>query len=655
LTNSWTQSDAGISGFSIPVYTLTANPNISFAFMHLPDGNVDGSGFSSTGNVSLQDLWTGTISSMTTVDGSSTYTKDTLLSTLTKLMASFQPDRINTQDFVGTYGDGDHSDHHSVAYFMQTAAQNYTTTHILTGYLGYPVSLQSANITGPDLIAKQFAFYAYAQYDPNVCNNESSCGGSDYAVWLQRQYTVNSGAQEPVANAGADQTVGLSSTVQLDGTGSSDPNNATLTYQWTQIGGPTVTLSNVAAAQPTFTTPNSAATLVFQLVVNNGTVSSTPAMVTITTDLYPTNVALNATATASSENTSTGQTADKAIDGIIDGYPRDYTKEWATNSGGAGSWLMLTWNSPQTVDRIVLYDRPNVNDQITGGNIQFSNGSSITIGVLNNNGTATDFTFAAKTITSLQLNITSVSASTSNVGLAEIQVFGTGSSQPIANAGPAQTVGVNSPVQLDGSGSSGALTYQWTQTRGTSVTLSSSTAVQPTFTTPSSAGTLTFQLVVSNGQTTSSASPVTITVKSASADLALSATATASSQNTSTSQTANKAIDGVVAGYPGDYTKEWATVGGGAGSWLKLTWSSAETIRRIVLYDRPNLDDQITGGNIQFSDGSSITIDALNNNGTATGFALTAAKTITNIQLNITSVSASTLNIGLAEIQVYAS
>ena len=112
-------------------------------------------------------------------------------------------------------------------------------------------------------------------------------------------------------------------------------------------------------------------------------------------------------------------------------------------------------------------------------------------------------------------------------------------------------------------------------------------------------GTLTFQLIVNDGQNNSSPATVTITVTSSSStDLALSATATAPSQNTSTGQTANKAIDGVIDGYPGDYTKEWATAGGGAGSWLKLTWTSPQTVNMIVLYDRPNTSDQITAGNI---------------------------------------------------------
>ena len=71
----------------------------------------------------------------------------------------------------------------------------------------------------------------------------------------------------------------------------------------------------------------------------------------------------------------------------------------------------------------MLYDRPNLNDQITGGTITFSDGTSIAVGTLPNNGAACTLTFPAKTETTIQLTITSVSATTTNVGLAEIQVY----------------------------------------------------------------------------------------------------------------------------------------------------------------------------------------------------------------------------------------
>ncbi len=70
--------------------------------------------------------------------------------------------------------------------------------------------------------------------------------------------------------------------VGLNGSGSSDPNGDLLSYQWTQTGGPSVTLSSATSARPTFTAPDAAATLTFQLVVNDGQVNSAPSSVTIT-------------------------------------------------------------------------------------------------------------------------------------------------------------------------------------------------------------------------------------------------------------------------------------------------------------------------------------------------------------------------------------
>jgi hypothetical protein len=93
---------------------------------------------------------------------------------------------------------------------------------------------------------------------------------------------------------------------------------------------------------------------------------------------------------------------------------------------------------------------------------------------------------------------------------------------PTANAGPDQNVAPGSTVTLTGLGSSDpdagdTRTYAWTQTAGPAVTLSSSTAAQPTFTAPAVVGgtSLTFSLVVTdNHGGTSSADAVTIAVAS---------------------------------------------------------------------------------------------------------------------------------------------
>jgi len=73
----------------------------------------------------------------------------------------------------------------------------------------------------------------------------------------------------PVADAGSDQDVIESVTVALDGSQSSDPNDAIVTYEWTQTSGPAMALSDTAAVKPTFVAApiTEDVTLIFQLTV----------------------------------------------------------------------------------------------------------------------------------------------------------------------------------------------------------------------------------------------------------------------------------------------------------------------------------------------------------------------------------------------------
>lgn len=88
--------------------------------------------------------------------------------------------------------------------------------------------------------------------------------GADNTIVL-----VISSVQPPTANAGADQIVGLNSTVTLRGSGS-DPFGGPVGFAWRQYSGaPTVALSDPDIAEPTFTAPAAATTLGFELTVTD--------------------------------------------------------------------------------------------------------------------------------------------------------------------------------------------------------------------------------------------------------------------------------------------------------------------------------------------------------------------------------------------------
>ena len=169
------------------------------------------------------------------------------------------------------------------------------------------------------------------------------------------------------------------------------------------------------------------------------------------------NIGLVATVTDSSENAAQGQQGIKAIDGVIDGYPGDYTKEWSTLGQLAGAWIQLNWSSPVQVSQVVLWDRPNLSDNVLAGTLQFSDGTSLPVGQLPNDASSGyPVSFTTKTITSVRFTVTN--AVGSNIGLAEFQVIGTGSS-----------LSLNPPAVFGGTSSKGTVAIGGTAPSGGAV------------------------------------------------------------------------------------------------------------------------------------------------------------------------------------------
>ena len=306
--------------------------------------------------------------------------------------------------------------------------------------------------------------------------------------------------QPPVANAGLDQTVASGTTVSLSGIGSSDPDDGIASYTWSQIDGPTVTLSNAASANPTFTAPqvSTAADLTFQLTVadKSGQSSTDTCAVSVdpagtpTTNAPPVaDAGLDLAVLPGAFNNLEGFYSTDPDDGIA-------TYIWEQTGGPAAALSSSTVADPIFLapnDPATLTFRLTVTDK---GGLQASD--TCTVVVLSSDG---------------------------GVQPPVDPPPDTGNQPPVANAGQDQTVRSGSKVKLSGTESTdaddGIASYQWRQVSGTSVRLSDQNEARSSFTAPrvtSKGETLTFELTVMDTAGQSSSDTVNVTVYRSSDD-----------------------------------------------------------------------------------------------------------------------------------------
>lgn len=137
----------------------------------------------------------------------------------------------------------------------------------------------------------------------------------------------------------------------------------------------------------------------------------------------PYNIAPKAKVTVSSERDSYS-IASLATDGIIGVENKN---EWASasrqTSWGAIDypWIQLTWESRQNINRIILYDRPVQESHVAGGTLHFSDGTSIFVNQIPNDGRAKTIDFPTKRVEWVRFEVTD--ADGYNVGLSEIEVY----------------------------------------------------------------------------------------------------------------------------------------------------------------------------------------------------------------------------------------
>lgn len=135
------------------------------------------------------------------------------------------------------------------------------------------------------------------------------------------------------------------------------------------------------------------------------------------------NIAPQAKVTASSSLNSQFK-ADNIKDGIIGVANKG---EWACEGDTTDwgyvrfPWIQLDWDQPQAINKILLFDRPALNNHIAGGRLIFSDGSIVWVNEIPNDGTVKSVKFETRNVTSVRFETTDGNGR--DLGFSEIEVY----------------------------------------------------------------------------------------------------------------------------------------------------------------------------------------------------------------------------------------
>lgn len=274
----------------------------------------------------------------------------------------------------------------------------------------------------------------------------------------------------PLAQAGADQSEPLGTTITLDGSASSDPDDQLLSYAWSAASDNPAQVVLTSTSVVRFT-PTAAGSYVFVLVVTAGAASSAPD-------------SMQLTIRGGDNSAPVAQAGPDYASALGNSFFLDASG----SSDAEGDSLSFLWEVLADPTVITIVDSSAAQTMITP--------------------------LLPGTYTFL-LHVSDGTLSTTD----EVTVLVTseGSVAPIAMAGPPQTAAVGTSVRLDGSASldadGDALTYRWSvgNNPGEPVALSDSTAASPDFM-PNLLGTYVFGLIVDDGVSSSLLDTTVVTV-----------------------------------------------------------------------------------------------------------------------------------------------
>lgn len=146
-------------------------------------------------------------------------------------------------------------------------------------------------------------------------------------------------------------------------------------------------------------------------------------VISLSTIAGPDNIAPTAKVTAST-TLSEKFSPSNITDGIIGVNGKgEWACEGVTTDWGyvRFPWIQLDWDEPQLINKILLFDRPNMEDHIAGGKLLFSDSSEIWVDEIPNDGTAKLVKFDTKKVKWIRFITTDGKGK--DLGFSEIEVY----------------------------------------------------------------------------------------------------------------------------------------------------------------------------------------------------------------------------------------
>ena len=190
------------NGLTLTVTQPEGDSRISILFLRLADGGVNGTGYQNTGSESLNELITGDLPVLHTLDTDAEVTLDQLNSMVVEVAGGYHATSVLAS--LPGFADGasgDHPDHRSVGRIVAAQVDaGLIDANIVQYAMGYPTAQRSANIDRDPLARKLKVFAIYASHDPVIaCRDSAGClKVSRFGDWLQRQYLIPHNEMERV-------------------------------------------------------------------------------------------------------------------------------------------------------------------------------------------------------------------------------------------------------------------------------------------------------------------------------------------------------------------------------------------------------------------------------------------------------------------------